>query len=261
MKYPKIIVLYIVPIFIFSFSILNAQKTAQIKITDISESKNKLLINYTVSDLKKGELLTVWPKVNIRTNSFELGVKNLSGDFGQGIKGNGDKTIIWNLEKDNIFLDEYVYIKLDGKISQDFSFSRIMNLTLYSTIFPGMGRYKLTGKKKELLHGISGYTELIVFAYNFKKMQTNHELYLIEADSDRRKELYQLSSKHKLNAIIWGSCAIVEWSLSYFKLFSSWKWKKHLQANTESNWNENISFAPSYNFGLNQAQFSFYFNF
>jgi len=110
-------------------------------------------------------------------NGKSIAARQLSGDVGENVRGGMNNHIAWEYEKDNVFLDAEIFIKVNAELttppvtvekqaagdeglreesSQDGkSYSRT-GLVLQSVALPGLGLTKVTGKP-HWIKGVAGY--------------------------------------------------------------------------------------------------------
>ena len=93
-----IIILFIQPI-------CNGQSEFMIDNPDISLRGNQIYITYNIQNSSSSQLFTVRLEITDEGGNL-LSAKSFSGDIGARIRGGNNKTIIWDLGADNIFVNE-----------------------------------------------------------------------------------------------------------------------------------------------------------
>jgi len=189
----------------FSFSLLlcllcNYPLTSQVTIQSKAKIENvnfgyimdQVVINYDLIDTRFPEKFTISIKV-YNTKGEEIPATSLSGDIGDKISGEGKKRITWNIHRDLERLDDNIYIVVEAELKNPKvikPISRGLGLA-YSTIYPGYGGYRITGKKIHLIKGIAGYGLVGSSIIMRGQASNSYDSYKIETDLDKRDEYYQ----------------------------------------------------------------------
>jgi hypothetical protein len=139
-------------------------------------------------------------KFNIRIeihkqNGDPITPKSISGDLGDNIKSGNSKKIIWDLEKDTVYLDEDISVEILGnKLPESF---RKGSLILMSTAIPGLGQTKVRGKPWWLC-GVAAYGTLASGFIIYKSSLNTYDAYKAEDNPNTRTDQYNKAQK-KLN--------------------------------------------------------------
>ena len=98
-----------------SYSLFSQKKTkVEIQNVDFEFINKTFFITYDIVDYSKKETFNV--SVNIYTASDKkIEANSFEGDINNNVTGGKNKKIIWHFVRDNIFLDEYIYIEVLAK--------------------------------------------------------------------------------------------------------------------------------------------------
>ena len=168
MKSLKVPILVIVGMIIFGIIApfdLSAQTKAKIDNVDFSQDGTSLIITYDIIKSKPNETFQIW--IHVYTKSGKKIIPNdLTGDVGSNVVGGAYKKIIWDMEADQVFLDEEISVdvyaqserknieKQPVKKKEGISVGAAMGLSL---ALPGLGRRVVTGSGAAWLLGVAGY--------------------------------------------------------------------------------------------------------
>lgn len=164
--------LVLVFVFLFLASQNYAQTKANVTINNIEETdEGMLIVKYSLDNYKSNELFDV--NLEVKKGDSNLNVTSVTGDIGENIEGGNQKTIEWDLLKDNIVLDEYVDVQLVVDAHEDISRLTMTQLFVSSTFLPGAGLRRLNQKGSYKIMGYVGYTLLATTALSYY-MTTNY---------------------------------------------------------------------------------------
>lgn len=92
---------------LYSLAPINVQSQSGARVENINfyAEGSKLIITYDIVKAKAGETFDVWIKI-VTASGKEINPMALSGNIGSGNTGGTGKKISWNVEADNIVLDE-----------------------------------------------------------------------------------------------------------------------------------------------------------
>jgi hypothetical protein len=173
----------------FLFLLLKAS-SQEIQITPpkLEFIDNNLSIQYDLLSTKPTDKFYIWIEVE-KSNGEKINIKSLSGDIGADVTPGRNKKIIWNPEKDSIFIDENIFVEIKAeKYKKSFNKGKMI---LLSTVFPGWGQTKIYKGKPWWLTGAVFYgtmTAGIIFHQNYLK---NYDSYSIETDPVKRNKVLQ----------------------------------------------------------------------
>ncbi len=167
---------------------------------------NKIIIEYDILNSQQTDLFLIWIEV-IDAKGRIIRAVSLSGDLGENIKGGANKKITWNLEQDDIILDEEIYIEVKAEKKKlpdvqkevipvettpatDVKTVSKSNMVISSIILPGWGQSKVHQGKPYWLIGIAGYGCLAGSVYLNKQAVQTNDNYSNSFDVSERNTLY-----------------------------------------------------------------------
>lgn len=181
-KLTTILFLLAIPIAHFS------QSKVTIENFDYSFDGKVITIHYDILHSKNGAKFFVSIKP-LRMNGQEIKANNLTGDVNLSVVyGGPGKQIIWDLDKDNIILNEEIRFELTWKPELDVYMGKHITKSL---LFPGSGDYKLRNGKNYWLYGVAAYGLLASSIYLNSKANTSYSDYKKEMDIPTRNDYYQ----------------------------------------------------------------------
>jgi hypothetical protein len=89
----------------------NAQAKAEIANVDFQVVNDNLVVTYDLLKAKKNELFNIKLIITAVTGKTYLPV-TVSGDIGDNISGGKGKQIIWEITKDNVFINEEIFVEV-----------------------------------------------------------------------------------------------------------------------------------------------------
>ena len=98
------------------FPVLSAQEGFKISKPEPSFSNNTLIIKYDLTGCGSGEFVDI-TLIILNSKGDTLKPGYISGDIGLRINCGFDKTIVWDLARDNVKIDEDIQILIEGKRS------------------------------------------------------------------------------------------------------------------------------------------------
>jgi hypothetical protein len=199
-------------IFFFFFFILLAGKSypqgfrlsqPRLKIDD-----NQLLIYYDIIGNRATDKLYLRVEIS-KADGKIIPAKALSGDLGEFISVGNNKTIIWNAEKDSVYLNEPVFVELKAeKYERPFHKSSMMML---SAIFPGWGQSKISKGKLWWLAGVATYGTLAGGYFFHQSYIKSYNSYINEeVDPVKRAALASQSQRQLIvsNVLLYSSASV-----------------------------------------------------
>ena len=173
------------------------------------EYKNECLtINYSI-DSDKSEYYTVWIEI-FNSSGKIINAQALSGDIGQDIKTGQNKTIIWNLAEDNIFLDESISVKVFAQFS--YALMGKGKLIIKSAVWPGWGQSE-KGKPYWLV-GVASIGCLTgSYLYNQQSINSYNQ-YIKAISLDESNKYYDLAIQQNDISQILAYSAIGIWTIN-----------------------------------------------
>jgi hypothetical protein len=188
------------------------QSKARVENVDFNLEDENLVITYDIVKGKSGELFTV--KVNILTpNGKNISAFALSGDIGPGVTGGTGKKIIWDLNKDNVYLDDEISVEviIDQNLAPPMGTPgsstkgttknvSVGGAMLRSLVFPGLGnRYANGGKGAYWLMGVAGYGAIGASVFFNNQADETYQDYLLSTSASERDQLFSDAEGYKQN--------------------------------------------------------------
>ena len=204
------------------FSQVIVDSKAVVSNVDFSLVNEELIITYDIINSSSGELFMV--KVNILTESGKpVSAKSFKGDVGEKISGGPGKKIIWEISKDIAFLDDKIYVEIEA-VNQNPRVIRPVSkgkALLFSTVYPGLGSYKITLKGYHLIKGVAAYGSLAgSFMYKKKSEQASLDYDKATTSADRDKYFTAYHDQKQASKILMYTSAAV-WLIDYVTVLAS----------------------------------------
>jgi hypothetical protein len=157
------------------------------------EFKGKLLhISYDIINNNQKDLFYVWVEMT-KKNGEQITGASFTGDVGEKIQAGTNKMIIWEPEKDAIFLNEEIFVEVKAeKYVKSFNKGSAM---LLSVVVPGLGQTIIRKGNPWWLTGVAAYGALAGGYITHKNYVKTYDSYLIEGDLIKRAALYDQSKK------------------------------------------------------------------
>ncbi len=193
--------------------ILYGQTKISVTKPHLKASNENLIIEYDILNTEPSDFFMVWIEVTDASGN-KINAVSVSGDVGQDIKGGNNKRIIWNLGKDNIYIDEEIFVEVkaekitvhekiaDTKTSEE---TKIVkkdessmerktiskgNMIVSSVVFPGWGQSKAKKGKPYWLLGVAGYGCLAGSVYLNRQASSAYHDYKLSMDINEFNSLY-----------------------------------------------------------------------
>lgn len=158
---------------LFSSSLLSAQSKIQISRPDLSYINNTLTVKYEITGCERGQIVDI-SMIVVNSKGDTIRPTYINGDIGNKVTCGPGKSILWDVARDTINLDDDIEVMLTGKeiipvitkISNPDLQKISRGTVLISSFFiPGLGQKKASGKAGHLvfsglvygLGGASGY--------------------------------------------------------------------------------------------------------
>lgn len=170
------------------------------------DGKN-IIITYDLLSSNVNEASYVTIGVYNQSN-YEVVPKNISGDYGSGVKVGNGKQITWNAREDGYIFDESITIKLtviSGSIIP------MKTHVVKSVIWPGWGDYKLRNGKAYLLYGLVGYGSLGASIYYNNQAYTNYNNYLSSNEIEKSNNYFKASKQNNTLSYVFLGLASAVW--------------------------------------------------
>jgi hypothetical protein len=167
----------------------------------------QMYISYDIISKNQKDIFYVWVEISKKNGESVLGTA-FSGDIGDNIPAGTNKVIIWEPDKDSIFLNEEIFVEVRAeKYVKSFNKGSAM---LLSTILPGLGQTKISNGKPWWLAGVAAYGALAGGVIMHKTYLDTYDSYSNEKDPLKRDDLYNQSQKQLSisNTLIISSAAV-----------------------------------------------------
>jgi hypothetical protein len=201
----------------------NAQKIIPTKaeISDViySNTDDKVYLKYDIIYAKKEDLFNVHIKA---FNDFgdEIVISSVTGDL-DSVSPGVNKVVIWHMNKDLFQIDDNVYFEVSAELITPHILQPINKgkAYLFSTLFPGVGTYRLSSKKYHLTKGFISYGLVAASIYNGLKANSYYEDYLNSNVVNERNTFYNKSEDKQSLASIYAISAASLWLLEYVNIY------------------------------------------
>lgn len=175
---------------------LPAQTKARVENVDFFLEGDNLIITYDIAKASTGETFDVG--VNISTaKGTPIKAYALSGDIGKNVYGGNFKRITWDLAKDNVVIDDEIFVEVYLGESNPFISPKsaakvsVGGAMLRSLVFPGWGNSYAKGGGAYWLLGLAAYGSAGAAVYFNNKAYNDYEDYKISLDPAERDQLFQ----------------------------------------------------------------------
>lgn len=160
----------------FIQSNIYAQKPSisNVRVNMVEEGKAR--INYDIDNLYDNDSVGFYV---VTKNGATLIPKSITGDFGKKVIPGKNKLIIWDLVKDEIFVNDEIQIKVEVKLSlreiippkpKEVILGGGVSNTLLSVVAPGVGNIFVTENHKVGLRPLitASYIGLLIYGFTMK---------------------------------------------------------------------------------------------
>ncbi len=189
---------------------LYAQSNAKVENVDFSVQGETLVINYDLNKGKLGEMFSV--SVNIMTKAGKkISAFSFTGDIGKGVYGGKGKKIVWDISKDNVYLDDEITVEVLALSEMQSKQISMGGALLRSLVLPGWGNTYVKGDGAYWLIGVAGYGAVAAAAMFNNKAYTSFEDYNDEKeDAVKRDQFYTDAEDYqqKQKMMMYGAVAI-----------------------------------------------------
>lgn len=200
--------LHIIFFFLFSYCVFG-QGNIKIDKPNLIVNNGQLFITY---DLNNSDYDYTIDIEIINSSGVKINASALSGDLGPSVKAGDDKTIIWNLTQDNIFLDEDISVRIVGNVTAKKYNKGI--LLMQSTVWPGWGQTKLTKGKPYWIVGFAGLACIAgSYVYNQKSLES-YDKYVASISFQDSEKYYDESMSQDQTSKILAYSAIGIWAIN-----------------------------------------------
>ena len=181
---------------------LFSQTKAKIQDVQIQKDAENVVVTYDLIHTKAKERFDVRLLV-IPLDGEKIYPKSTTGDVGEAIKGGKNRSITWEIDKDQRYINEKIYAEIQATPILDYvvPVSRGKALGL-SAIMPGLGITKLNNGGAFWVLGIAFYGTAGASAYYYIQANSTYDNYLNTSDMEQRNKLYDQSKDERLLAQI-----------------------------------------------------------
>jgi len=167
-----------------------AQSYAVIRNVDFTVRNDSLVVTYELNKAKNQERFNVSLKLSTASGKT-ITPYTLTGDVGGNISGGKTKQIIWDINKDNLFINEKISVEVIAEIDP-------VNTTPYprgtavvlSAIVPGLGISKMNNGGPYWVMAIAVYGCAAGSYLYYQSAESNYDKYLAMMDESQRNSLY-----------------------------------------------------------------------
>ena len=179
-----------------------SQSKAKIQDVQIRKDADNVIVTYDLINTKAKERFDIRLLV-IPLDGEKIYPKTTIGDVGRPIKGGKNRSIIWEINKDQRYINEKIYAEIQATPIIDYiaPVSRGKALGL-SAIMPGLGITKLNNGGAFWILGIAFYGTAGASAYYYIQTNNTYDNYLNTTDMEQRNKLYDQSKDERLMAQI-----------------------------------------------------------
>lgn len=231
---------------------ISAQVNYHISKPSLAYTNNILTINYDITGCGRNEYVDV-TAIIVNSQGDTLKPKFITGDIGSMITCGANKTIEWNLAKDNFKINDNIEVIIKGvrhavPVSnvEENMYSR-SNIIFRSAIMPGWGQSKASGKPIYLVTGCVFYAAVSASVYYGLKTPDLKQEYMKAPDAlrDEKYETWQ-KSYNMSRYMSFGAAGI--WAANII-------WSAAIPVKMKRNLN--VSVMPSHNSYLFSARLNF----
>jgi hypothetical protein len=198
-----------------------AQSKAKVENVDFNLENENLIITYDIVKSKASQTFNVSVTITT-TKGKKIPANALSGDIGPGVHGGDGKKIIWDLNKDNVYIDDEIVVEVfiepetatvQNKTKTGETVKRVSvgGALWRSLIFPGWGNHAAKGRGAQWLLGVAGYGCVGSAIYFNNKSYNTYEDYLNSDDYEERNSLYDDAEAYYNNQKIFMLTAATIW--------------------------------------------------
>jgi hypothetical protein len=175
----------------------HSQSEAIINKVDFTLSKENMVITYDITKYRKNERFSVSMKL-ISENGAVIIPQSVGGDIGNNITGGKGKTVIWNIRKDVVVMDQNVAVEVIAvpEPYQPIYFSK-GKAVLLSAVIPGLGINKLQEGGAYWLFSVGVYGCLAGSAVFYQNAENTYKKYEASMITIDRNNLYSTVQDQK----------------------------------------------------------------
>lgn len=233
--------LYLTTLLLLLGQICLGQKVPTISNIDFSLIGNKLVIKYNIDNSRYNDKYNI--KVEIfKASGEKINAISFTGDLEQ-VQSIEDNEIIWDIERDNIELDDDIYVVISGEVLSEKDVDAIVETPriittpvtdakgriqpvsrtacfFKSLVYPGWGTSGITLKKAHLVKGIMGYGAIFGSAYMAYLSKDSYIVYRNSPDPYVRQNAYERAQDRNTASVIFAGVAATIWSVDLITVLS-----------------------------------------
>jgi hypothetical protein len=173
-----------------------AQSKAEIKNVDFSVRNDSMFVVYNLDKAGKQERFTISLKVATASGK-EIHPQATSGDVGNNITGGKSKKMIWDIKKDNIFINEGISVEVIAEpVIPETKFVHRGTAVLLSEVLPGLGITKLNNGGPYWIMAIAFYGCAAGSYLYYNSAESNYDKYLESVVENDRNKLYNKTQNY-----------------------------------------------------------------
>jgi len=204
---------HILILFLFFLPFKSFTQSFQITPPKLEFDGYQLKISYDFINNSQADQFYVWVEME-KKNGEMIAMESVSGDVGEKVKAGKNKQITWVPEKDEVFLNEEVFVEVKAeKYVKSFNKGSAM---LMSTAMPGLGQTRISKGKPWWLAGVAAYGAIAGGMIVHNSYIKTYDSYRIEEDLSKRADLLnQAQQKMNLSSVLIVSGAAL-WAVNVF---------------------------------------------
>ena len=207
---------------------LSAQNTPTITNIDFTYDGAFVTIGYDILPAKNGQKFYI-DITAIGDDGHTIQAQSFSGDVGlDPVVGAKGKKIVWDIENDNVILNESIHFQITWKPELDVATGKHIRRSL---MFPGSGDYQLRNGKHYWLLGVAAYGLVASSIYMNSKANSTYSDYKKELDIDARNSYYK---DYQNQLVLSSSCAGVAATIWLSDIYGIVRQSKKVQHNPTS---------------------------
>jgi len=193
-----LIVLVFISAFLCLENSVSGQSTAEIQNIQFSAHNDTLTVVYDIIQAERKELFDISLVVTTASGKL-IRPRAVSGDVGPNVKGGGRKQIHWDLNRDQIFLNEEIEVEIEAiALGVPEKFVSRGKAVLLSAVVPGLGITKLNKGGPYWIMAVATYGAAAGSAAFYFLADDNYSKYLAATDMDKRNSLYDKAESQNM---------------------------------------------------------------
>lgn len=169
----------------------------------------KLYITYDLDNRKYEYNITV---EIINSSGNKINARSLSGEIGSNIKAGNNKSIVWNMTQDDIYIDDDISVKVIANLTP--KAHNKGKLILQSTVCPGWGQTKYSNGKPYWVIGVAGVACLAGSYWYNQKAVNSYDSYKVAVTTLDNGQYYDKAIQYDNTSKILGYSAIGIWAVN-----------------------------------------------